>query len=158
VCETNNGDVLCQCPIFRVLTFVHTALRVDKISLLILDAIMPGKNGEEVCEEIRRMRPSIKILFTSGYPDDFIMAKGLHTENIDFIAKPLLPYDLLIKVRQMLDAKSANLSRRLANQRQRRHFGKTQIELRILHMSRNPTKITPPVSPHQGWIENADKI
>ena len=75
----------------------------DKISLLILDAIMPGKNGKEVCNEIRGARPNAKVLFTSGYAGDFIGAKGLYTENIHFIPKPLLPYDLLIKVREILD-------------------------------------------------------
>ena len=100
VIEATNGDNAVE------QFFKHA----DQISLLILDAIMPRKNGKEVCDEIRRLQPGTKILFTSGYPDDFIVAKGLHRENIDFIPKPLLPYDLLIKVRQLLDTKQENSS------------------------------------------------
>ena len=76
----------------------------DRINLLILDVVMPGKNGKEAAEEMRRHRPDVKILFTSGHTGDVILTKGIHDKKMEFIAKPLLPNDLLIKVREVLDA------------------------------------------------------
>ena len=75
----------------------------DSISLVILDVVMPKKNGKEVFEEIRKVKPEIKTLFTSGYTGDIVLDKGIHDEEVDFLSKPLMPNDLLRKVREMLD-------------------------------------------------------
>ncbi|NTW66165.1 MAG: PAS domain S-box protein, partial [Nitrospirae bacterium] len=40
----------------------------DQISMVILDVIMPKKNGREVFEEARRIDPNVQAIFTSGYP------------------------------------------------------------------------------------------
>ncbi len=75
----------------------------DKIRLLILDVIMPIKNGKDVFEEVRKIRPDIKVIFASGYMTDILHKKGIPEENQNFIAKPLTPTDLLKKVRETLD-------------------------------------------------------
>lgn len=75
----------------------------DRIALAILDVVMPGKNGKEVCEEIRKIKPDMKILFASGYTKDVVLFKGIHNETADFISKPLSPNELMCKVREMLD-------------------------------------------------------
>ena len=74
-----------------------------EINLVLLDVVMPKKNGREVYEAIQKLRPDIKVLFTSGYTADILPDKGIHEENLDFIPKPLTPGDLLNKVREMLD-------------------------------------------------------
>jgi PAS domain S-box-containing protein len=69
----------------------------EQISLVLLDTIMPKKNGKEVSDTIKEVIPRIKMLFTSGYSMDM-------TEfGFDFIQKPFLPKDLLLKVREVLD-------------------------------------------------------
>jgi CheY-like chemotaxis protein len=75
----------------------------DKIQLVILDMIMPKKNGKEVSEAIRKANPGTKILFESGYTTDIIKTSELTEAEIDFIHKPFPPRDLLIKVREILD-------------------------------------------------------
>ncbi len=75
----------------------------DAIRLLILDVIMPIKNGKEVFEEIRKIRPEVKVIFASGYTEDILHKKGIPEENQNFIAKPLSPTELLMKVRDTLD-------------------------------------------------------
>jgi PAS domain S-box-containing protein len=75
----------------------------DSIRLLILDVIMPKKNGREVYEEIRKDRPDIKVIFTSGYTADIINKKGVPEENLNFISKPVSPAELLRKVREAID-------------------------------------------------------
>jgi len=76
----------------------------DKIKLLILDVIMPGKNGKEVFDDIGMLSPDMKVLFMSGYAADIIGTKGLPVEGLNFINKPILPRDLLEKVRGILDS------------------------------------------------------
>jgi len=71
--------------------------------LIIVDSVMPKKNGREVYEEIRRISPQIKALFTSGYTKDIVLDKGIGDKEFDFIAKPLSPLTLLQKVREVLD-------------------------------------------------------
>lgn len=75
----------------------------DRISLLITDVIMPGKNGKEVYKKASGIRPDLKVLFTSGYTADIISKKGLIDEGVPFISKPASPTILLKKVREVLD-------------------------------------------------------
>jgi PAS domain S-box-containing protein len=75
----------------------------DRISLIILDVIMPKKNGREVFEEARRSNPDVKVIFTSGYPADLIQKEGVLEKGLHFISKPSPPQALLRKVREVLD-------------------------------------------------------
>ncbi len=75
----------------------------EKIQILLLDVVMPKKNGKEVYEEIVKIRPDIKKLFMSGYTSDIIHEQGIIDEGIHIIYKPLSPEVLLQKVRQVLD-------------------------------------------------------
>ena len=75
----------------------------DEIDLLLFDVVMPGKNGKEAYEEIRRLRQDVKVLFTSGYTGDIVLIKGISDEAINYISKPLTPNELLRKVREVLD-------------------------------------------------------
>ncbi len=75
----------------------------ERISIVILDMIMPKKNGKEVGEAIKQVNPGIKTLFMSGYTMDIIKGKELSEAGSDFIHKPFTPKDFLIKVREILD-------------------------------------------------------
>ncbi|MBU4389030.1 MAG: response regulator, partial [Proteobacteria bacterium] len=81
----------------------------DKIDLVILDVIMPKKNGKMAYDEIKELRPEIKAIFTSGYTTDLIDKKGILEEGINFIQKPVSANELLRKIREVLegDEKSA---------------------------------------------------
>ncbi len=75
----------------------------DKIQLLILDVVMPIKNGKEANEEIKKINPHIKTLFTSGYTENVIHKKGILDLELDFISKPISPNVLIRKVRDILN-------------------------------------------------------
>lgn len=75
----------------------------DRIKLLVLDVIMPKKNGREVYDAIRATNPRIRALFTSGYTANIIHKQGVLEEGVNFIPKPIAPYVLLRKVREVLD-------------------------------------------------------
>jgi len=80
------------------------AVHRDKIRLILMDMIMPRKNGKEAYEEICRLQPGVKILYSSGYTADFIENRGVVGCGIELIMKPVQPLELLRKVREMLDS------------------------------------------------------
>ncbi|HHT9145888.1 MAG TPA: ATP-binding protein [Candidatus Wunengus sp. YC61] len=75
----------------------------DTINLLLLDVIMPTKNGREAYEEIRKIRPDIKALFMSGYSESVIHKIIILKEGLNYISKPFSQTALLKKVREILD-------------------------------------------------------
>lgn len=78
-------------------------LNKDEIQLLIFDVIMPRKSGKEAYEEVKKIAPGVKALFTSGYTADIIHRKGVLEEGLNFIPKPVAPDNLLKKMREVLD-------------------------------------------------------
>jgi two-component system NtrC family sensor kinase len=78
---------------------------LDDVQLVILDVIMPRKNGKEAFEEIRSMKGEVKAIFTSGYTGDIISRQGILAGEYNFIAKPLSPNKVLAKVREVLDGR-----------------------------------------------------
>lgn len=75
------------------------------IDLVILDVIMPKKNGKEVYNWIIKARPEITVLFMSGYSIDLIFKKGVLEEGLHLISKPAEPHELLKKVRDLIEQK-----------------------------------------------------
>ncbi len=73
------------------------------VSLVLLDVIMPVKNGREANEEIKGIEPGVKTIFMSGYTDDIISKKGILEEGFDFISKPIDPGTLMRKIREVLN-------------------------------------------------------
>jgi nitrogen-specific signal transduction histidine kinase len=75
----------------------------DRVQLLLFDLIMPKMNGKEACDEIRRIKPDIKVIFSSGYAPDMLDQKTLLGEGAAMILKPVSPKAILRKVRSVLD-------------------------------------------------------
>ena len=75
----------------------------EEIQIVLLDVIMPKKNGKEAYEEISKINTDIKTLFLSGYTSDILNKEGIIEEGINFISKPVSPEALLSKVREVLD-------------------------------------------------------
>jgi polar amino acid transport system substrate-binding protein len=77
----------------------------DKIDLVLMDMIMPKKNGKDAFDEISRIHPGVKVLYSSGYTADFIQNRGVSEEGIELIMKPVQPIELLRKVREVLGSR-----------------------------------------------------
>jgi len=75
----------------------------DTIHLVMLDMIMPKKSGKEAYDQIIKVNPHMKVLFTSGYTADKIDKDSMLKEGFHFIMKPVSPKDLLRKIREVLD-------------------------------------------------------
>jgi CheY-like chemotaxis protein len=72
-----------------------------KIDLLFTDVIMPEMNGRELADVLLESRPSMRVLFTSGYTDNVVLDHGV-TSQAAFIEKPTTPDALSRKVREVL--------------------------------------------------------
>jgi PAS domain S-box-containing protein len=74
------------------------------ISLIILDGIMPKKNGMETFSEISRLKPGVRTIFVSGYTDGSIDRNTMAQTGAAYLQKPVKPDDLLRAVRRSLDS------------------------------------------------------
>lgn len=71
--------------------------------LLLTDLILPGMTGRELATRLKKVRPEIKVLYTSGYTDDAILRHGVLENASHFLGKPYSVAELRRKVRAMLD-------------------------------------------------------
>jgi CheY-like chemotaxis protein len=72
------------------------------IHLALLDIVMPGMSGLEVCDFLQRVHPKIEVLFMSGYQPEQISAMAPSLRDTHFIAKPFFPRDLVHRVNTIL--------------------------------------------------------
>jgi CheY-like chemotaxis protein len=75
------------------------------IHLLLTDVAMPQMSGPEVAEKLTVVRPEIKVLYMSGYPDHPVFEQGGINRDTAFLQKPFTPHLLTQKVREVLDGK-----------------------------------------------------
>jgi PAS domain S-box-containing protein len=75
-----------------------------EIHLLLTDVVMPGMDGRELSERLKKLRPTLKVLFMSGYTADVIAERGVIERGVAFLHKPFGPEELAQKVREVLDA------------------------------------------------------
>lgn len=75
----------------------------SKVDLLFTDLIMPGSmNGIALAEQVRRLRPNLPVLFTTGYNEDLV-ADGDLAAGMDLVGKPYRRSELLERVRSALN-------------------------------------------------------
>jgi two-component system, cell cycle sensor histidine kinase and response regulator CckA len=79
------------------------APRAEEIVLVILDMTMPRLNGEEAYREMRRLKPDIAVVLSSGYNEQDATERFAGKGLAGFLQKPYSPADLLAKVREILD-------------------------------------------------------
>jgi PAS domain S-box-containing protein len=83
----------------EALAFVRTGHAFD---LLFTDVIMPGMNGRQLADEILKVKPGLRVLFTSGYTENAIIHHGRLDEGVLLLAKPYRKSDMAIMIRKAL--------------------------------------------------------
>ncbi|HEX2709423.1 MAG TPA: PAS domain S-box protein [Candidatus Deferrimicrobium sp.] len=74
-----------------------------EIAIAVLDVVMPRMGGKEAFDAMRRLRPDLRALFTSGYSTDRIHESFVLLPGIEFLPKPYGPASLARRVREVLD-------------------------------------------------------
>ena len=77
--------------------------RATGIDLLLTDVAMPGMNGRELAERLRRSRPLTRVLYMSGYAEDDLLGRDVVRGLVELIPKPFTVQELAGRVRRILD-------------------------------------------------------
>jgi PAS domain S-box-containing protein len=91
---------------YNVTTAAHAAealevIRSGKdIDVLFTDVIMPGMNGRQLADAVKQLRPSIGVLYTSGYSENAIVHHGRLDPGVLLLAKPYRKADLARMIRK----------------------------------------------------------
>ncbi|MCU1384935.1 MAG: multi-sensor hybrid histidine kinase [Acidobacteria bacterium] len=73
------------------------------IDLLLTDVVMPGASGSELTRQLLERRPTLKVVYMSGYPDEAIAQHGILNAGVAFVQKPFTADTLGRKIRDVLD-------------------------------------------------------
>jgi len=84
----------------------RAAAHEGPIHLVISDVVMPGMDGPGLIAELKRVRPDVRALLTSGYAGDAISLHRVMESGIPFLEKPFTAVRLSQRVREVLDAVS----------------------------------------------------
>jgi FixJ family two-component response regulator len=67
------------------------------------DVVMPQMSGYQLAERLARSKPTLKVLYMSGYTDEIIDRHGVLKDGVRLIGKPFTATDMSRKVRVVLD-------------------------------------------------------
>ena len=81
-----------------------------EIQLVLTDVVMPKMGGRELVEQLRKVRPAIRVLYMSGYTAASIDEQDVVEPGTSFLRKPFALAEMLGKVREVLDATRAPVS------------------------------------------------
>ncbi len=76
------------------------------IHLLVSDVVMPHVTGNKLAERLQQIRPDIRVLLMSGYPDKVIEERGLLSPDCEFIQKPFDLEVFIARIRDILDVRT----------------------------------------------------
>ncbi len=84
---------------------------VEDVRLVLTDVIMPNMDGAELARQLSRLRPTLRVMFMSGYVDDSLVRSIGKTAPL-FLPKPFTAAALMDKIRQALDRPSSDSHQR----------------------------------------------
>ncbi len=73
-------------------------MRSQPVDVVILDVMMPGIDGLEVCRELKRISPSLPVIFLTIMDDMATRTAGIALGASEFVIKPFNEWDLLARV------------------------------------------------------------
>jgi CheY-like chemotaxis protein len=75
---------------------------VGPIDLLFTDVILSGMSGHEVANVLKGRRPSMPVMYASGYNEERVLAQGVLESGVSYMPKPYGRTELLSRVRALV--------------------------------------------------------
>jgi DNA-binding NarL/FixJ family response regulator len=76
---------------------------IDRVTpdVVLMDAVMPGMSGFETCRQLKRNRglAHVPVIFMTGLTDTDDIVKGLEAGGVDYVTKPIVPEELIARIR-----------------------------------------------------------
>ncbi|MBK5295589.1 MAG: response regulator [Vicinamibacteria bacterium] len=73
------------------------------VDLLLSDVVMPRMGGPELAQALLQRRPTVKVLYMSGYTDHPMVRRGVVDAGVAFLQKPFTPTLLVSRIRELLE-------------------------------------------------------
>jgi DNA-binding response OmpR family regulator/DNA-binding CsgD family transcriptional regulator len=111
--------------------------------IILLDAVMPSIDGFETCRRIKRDRSlaHVPVIFMTGLSDTQDIVKGLEAGGVDYVTKPIVPDELLARIRVHLANARLAHSARVALDASGRHLLATNAYGRVLWSTPQAAKL-----------------
>ena len=77
-------------------------LKTNAYDLLVLDLMLPGLDGLEICREVRRMPHYLPVIIVSAKSAETQRILGLELGADDYVTKPFSPHELIARIRALL--------------------------------------------------------
>lgn len=84
---------------------------INEYDLIILDIMLPDKNGIEICKELRRKKINTPVLVLTALDGTKEKIKGLDSGADDYLTKPFNFDELLARIRALLRRESSNIAK-----------------------------------------------
>lgn len=134
--------------------------------IVLMDAVMPGRDGFDTCRQIKRMKTlaHVPIIFMTGLSETDDIVKGLEAGGVDYVTKPINPDELLARIRvHLANARMTHSARAaldtfgrflLATNRAGRVLWSTPQAARLLELACPTADAEGPILPRQvrEWI------
>ena len=101
LCDLLEGEGYAVVPAADGLQALKLAAQ-EKVDLYLLDVMMPGKNGYDVCRELRRRDQQTPVCFLTAKGEEIDKVVGLELGADDYVAKPFGVHELLARVGALL--------------------------------------------------------
>ena len=74
------------------------------IDVVVTDVVMPGRSGTDLILELVALRPGLKVVYMSGYPDAGLVEDGVLMPGIAYLSKPFTAESLAAKLHEVLSS------------------------------------------------------
>ena len=79
-------------------------VRVPDVAVLFTDVVMPDANGRQLADEALKLRPHLKVLFTTGYTKNAVVHNGVLDHGVHLLGKPFTIEQLSAALRKAQDS------------------------------------------------------
>ncbi|OYX09322.1 MAG: DNA-binding response regulator, partial [Rhizobiales bacterium 32-66-8] len=125
--------------------------------VILLDAIMPGMDGFETCRRLKEIKAlaHVPVIFMTGLSETEDIVKGLDAGGVDYVTKPVVPSEILARMRVHLANARQTQSAQVALDVAGRFLMSASLDGRVLWSTPQATQLLVgllPATPGEGFV------